>query len=58
MLQKPIYGFTNPLIKATNKLVSQLVGARQEEGAQRRDVTKSANTARKSHSLLTVILQT
>lgn len=37
MLQKPIYGFSNLLIKATNKLVNQLVGARQEEGAQRCD---------------------
>lgn len=37
MSQKPIYGFSNPLRRATNKPLSQLVGSRQEKGAQRCD---------------------
>lgn len=50
MLQKPIYGFFNLLIRVTNKLVIWLAGSRQEAGAERKDVSKKVDTERKSQN--------
>ena len=52
MLQKPIYRFFNLLIKLTNKPVSWLVGPKQGEGAERKNVSKKVDILRKSHNLL------